>query len=424
MDIICYGDKMIIVSKSDRLNGSVKICGSKNAVLPIMAACLAVDGKTVLKNVPDLADVHNMIKILNSLGCDVNIEDGTFIINNTVKEFITPFELVNKLRASFILCGPMLAKYKKIRISLPGGCQIGTRPVDLHLKGFLKLGAEIEEGQGFIQLTCEKLHGSKICLDFPSVGATENLFIAATLAKGTTEIINAATEPEVVDLTNFLINCGADIKGIGTKELIINGVNELHGCTHEIIPDRIEAGTYMLAAAITGGSIEIEGVKSDALSPVTSKLREMGVDIIENESKIKLISTDELKCVNIKTMPHPGFPTDMQSQFCSVMCNATGTSVVTETVFENRFMHIGELLRMHADITIDGRNAVINGSRTLTGCEVNATDLRAGAALVIAGLAANGTTKISNSHYIDRGYENLVGKLQQLGANIYYKKMV
>ncbi len=415
---------MIIVSKSNNLKGTVDISGAKNAVLPIMAACLAVDGNTIIKNVPDLADVLNMSRILKSLGCDIQAKYNTLIINNKVNEYIAPYELVNKLRASFIICGPMLAKYKKIRISLPGGCCIGTRPVDLHLKGFMQMGAQIEQGQGFIQLSSKKLQGAKICLDFPSVGATENLLIAATLAQGTTQIINAATEPEIVDLCNFLIECGAKISGTGTKELTICGVDKLHSCTHSVIPDRIEAGTYMIASAITGGSVELNNISADMLNPVSSKLREMGVKVQEYGNKIKVCSDGMLKSVNIKTMPHPGFPTDMQSQFCALMCNAVGTGVITETVFENRFMHIAELLRMHADIRVEGRNIVINGTGSLVGCEVAASDLRAGAALVIAGLSATGTTKITNSSYINRGYENIVGKLQNLGANIEYKTLI
>ncbi len=411
---------MIIVSKSNSLNGTVNISGSKNSVLPIMAACLAVDGKTVIKNVPDLADVIYMQKILRSLGCDIDAYNNTFVIDNKVNEYVAPYELVNKLRASFIICGPMLARHKKIKICLPGGCCIGTRPVDLHLKGFLQMGVQIEQGQGFIELTCKKLYGAKICLDFPSVGATENLLIAATLANGTTQIINAATEPEIVDLCNFLIKCGAKISGVGTKEITICGVKKLYGCTHKVIPDRIEAGTYMIASAITGGSVQLNNIGGDMLSPVSSKLREMGVTVEEYDNKIRVCSNGILKSVNIKTMPHPGFPTDMQSQFCALMCNTHGTGVITETVFENRFMHIGELLRMHADIRVEGRNVVINGTRSLVGCEVVASDLRAGAALVIAGLSAQGTTKICNSSYINRGYENFVGKLQNLGANIEY----
>ena len=242
---------MIIVSKSDNLKGNVKISGAKNAVLPIMAACLAVDGKTVIENVPELDDVINMVRLLEHFGCCVEFKNNTITINNQVNKYIAPYEIVSKLRASFIVCGPMIAKYKKIRISLPGGCCIGSRPVDIHINGFSKLGATIEQGQGYIQLTCNKLNGAKICLDFPSVGATENLIIAATLSGGITEIINAATEPEVVDLCNFLNNCGARIEGIGTNEIIVTGVNSLHGCTYRIIPDRIEAGTYMIAAAIS-----------------------------------------------------------------------------------------------------------------------------------------------------------------------------
>ena len=421
--IILSGDiKMIVVSKSEKLRGNVDVCGSKNAALPIMAACMAVCGKVELNNIPQLLDVKNMADILSFMGCEVELSCHRMtVVSDNVNNLISPFELAGTLRASFLICGPLLARYGKVRMSLPGGCRIGSRPVDLHIKGFASMGATMEHGNGFIQLSCDKLQGADIYLDFPSVGATENILIAACLANGKTVITNAATEPEVADLANFLIKCGANISGVGTEQLTIYGVERLSGCSYSIIPDRIEAGTFMIASAITGGDVTVTGVDCAALSPVISKLREMGVDVTDNygerHNSVRVVG-GELNCVNIKTMPHPGFPTDMQAQFCALMCKANGTGVITETIFENRFMHVGELMRMHADITIDGRNAVINGSKPLIGCNVSSTDLRAGAALVIAGLVADGVTTVDNAHYIDRGYEDFVQKLQSLGANI------
>lgn len=415
---------MIVVNGNCTLNGEVDVSGSKNAVLPIMAATLAVDGTTVIENVPKLDDVKNLCSIFEFMGCDIKYENHKLYICSSINNFFPPKELVNRLRASFIICGPVLAKYKKIRISMPGGCKIGARPIDLHLKGFEKLGAQIYEGEGYIELKCDRLTGSKICLDFPSVGATENLLIASCLAEGKTEIINAATEPEVTDLAKFLVKCGAHINGIGTNELEIVGVEKLKSCKYSIIPDRIEAGTFMLAAAVTGGSIRINSVDTDSLTSITSKLKEMGADINEYSNSLKIDCNRQLNCVNIKTMPHPGFPTDMQSQFCSLMCNCSGTGIITETVFENRFMYINELLRMHAQITLEGRNAIIKGSSKLIGCDVYASDLRAGAALVIASLCAKGKTNIFKSSYINRGYENFVEKLKCLGADIYFDNSI
>lgn len=410
---------MIVVSKSDKLYGTLNVSGAKNAVLPILAACIATDGINIIKNVPNISDVKNMINILQHLGCSVDMQGNKISVNCNINRFWVPDELINKLRASFVICGPMLAKFGKIKISLPGGCRIGARPVDLHLKGFKLLGADIEEGNGFIKLFCKKLRGNKICLDFPSVGATENLMIAASLAVGTTHIINAATEPEIHDLSKFLCSCGAKIKGAGTKEIIIEGVEQLKASNHSVMADRIEAGTYMIAASVTGGEVQLDGINCEFVNPLISKLTDMGVCVIENNNGITVKSDGKLESVNIKTMPHPGFPTDMQSQFCSMLCNSKGTGIITETVFENRFMHVGELLRMHADICIEGRNAIITGVKSLVGCDVTAHDLRSGAALVIAGLCAQGTTRIFNEHYIERGYDNFVEKLKKLGADIY-----
>lgn len=413
----------IIVSTSKNLKGNVKISGSKNAALPIIAASIAVSGKTVLKNIPELSDVSSMIDILKSLGCEIKKGDNELeIVSDNINNLISPYEMVIKLRASFLVSGAMLARFGYARISQPGGCAIGSRPVDLHLKGFALMGATINKGDGYIELSAKRLKGASIYLDFPSVGATENLLVAASLAQGQTEIINAATEPEVADLARFLVSCGADIKGVGTEHITINGTDTLNSCEYSIIPDRIEAGTYMIASAITGGEILVDNILTEHLTSVTAKLKEMGVGITEGEHSILVVSNGEILPVDIKTMPHPGFPTDMQSLFSSLMCYANGTSIITETIFENRFMHMGELSRMHASIRIDGRSAVIKGGTSLDGAEVNATDLRAGAALVLAGLSAKGTTKISNAQLIDRGYENFTHKLQSLGAYVEYIK--
>lgn len=411
----------IIVSTSENLRGSVQISGSKNSALPVIAAAIAVSGKTSIKNIPSLSDVASMLDILVSLGCNIHREsDRVEIVSDKINNLIAPYDMVLRLRASFLVSGAMLARFGYARISQPGGCAIGSRPVDLHLKGFALMGADISKGCGYIELSAKKLSGAVIYLDFPSVGATENLMIAACLANGQTEIVNAATEPEVADLAKFLVSCGADIKGVGTEHIIIKGKDTLKGCEYSIIPDRIEAGTYMIAAAITRGNIDVMNICSEHLTPVTAKLKEMGVCVTDNEESIHVCGSKEILPVSIKTMPHPGFPTDMQSLFASLMCYASGTSMITETIFENRFMHLAELSRMHANIRIDGRSAVIEGTRSLDGASVMATDLRAGAALALAGLNASGYTKISNAQLIERGYEDFVGKLQNLGANIEY----
>lgn len=420
--ILFLGDFiMIVVSKSGPLKGFVDICGAKNAALPIMAACIAVEGCVCLENLPVLSDTDNMALIIEDLGGSIKNTGHTCeVCCDGVNEASAPEKLTRLLRGSFLVCGPLLARMGSARVALPGGCRIGARPVDLHIKGFTALGADVEYDNGYVILSADKLRGSEIYLDFPSVGATENILIAATLAEGRTVITNAATEPEVADLALFLTKCGAKISGIGTEQLVVDGVEELHGCRHNIIGDRIEAGTYMIASAITGGDVTVCGADSASLNPVISKLREMGAGITESDTGIRVVG-GELKTVNIKTMPHPGFPTDMQAQFSALMCIAQGTGVITETVFENRFMHISELMRMQADITIDGRSAVISGKKILTGCKVTSQDLRGGAALVLAGLAADGITCVENSSLIERGYENFVPKLQSLGAEIEYR---
>ena len=410
-----------VIKQSLGLKGSVKISGSKNAVLPIMAASLLCNEKIVLNNVPELKDVKIMKCILEDVGMTIEWDkDAEKIICQTEKIDKTEaeYDLVVQMRASFLVVGAILSREGYVKIPFPGGCAIGTRPIDLHLKGFSAMGAEINQKHGFIELKANKLVGNKIYLDFPSVGATENIMIAAALAEGQTIIENPALEPEVVDLANFLNKMGADIKGAGTETIKINGVKQLNGTIHEIIPDRIEAGTYMIAGAISRGDILIENIIADHLKPITAKLKETGTVVEETESGLRVYTSEKIKSVDIKTMPYPGFPTDMQAEFMSLMSVSDGTSIMVETVFENRYMHAGELNKMGADIKIDGRTAVVEGVKKLMGTQVKATDLRAGAGLVLAALVAEGTTEISDIYHIDRGYCKLEQKLKGLGVNI------
>ncbi len=410
-----------IVSGGRRLSGNIKVSGAKNAVLPIIAASLLGTTSSRLEEIPDLEDVRTICEVIGHLGVKVSTaEAGTLAVDSAdITCCEAPYELVRKMRASFLVMGPLLARAGQAKISLPGGCAIGTRPIDLHLKGFEALGAEIVLGHGFIEArTPTRLKGARIYLDFPSVGATENIMMAASLAEGQTILENPAEEPEIVDLANYLNAMGGKIRGAGTNVIRIEGVKELRGTTHAVVPDRIEAGTYMVAAAITGGDIWLENALSEHLKPVTAKLKEAGVIIEEKIDGVRVRGGGTLKAVDVKTLPYPGFPTDMQSQFMALMTVASGTSVITETVFENRFMHVDELKRMGANIKIEGRSAVVEGMPHLTGCPVKATDLRAGAALVLAGLVAEEKTEISCIHHIDRGYEHMAEKLTALGADI------
>ena len=412
----------IVVTGGKRLEGTIKISGAKNAVLPIIAASLLGTSPTTLEEIPNLEDVHTITEVLGHLGVKYNWQEPNVLKldSSHISAYEAPYELVRKMRASFLVMGPLLARLGQARISLPGGCAIGTRPIDLHLKGFEALGAEITLGHGYIEAKAPRgLTGAQIYLDFPSVGATENIMMAATLAKGLTILENPAEEPEIVDLANFLNAMGAKVRGAGTKVIRIEGVPELRGATHAVIPDRIEAGTYMVAAAMTGGDVRLENVLCEHLKPVIAKLKEAGVTIEEDVDSVRVRASGPLKAVDIKTLPYPGFPTDMQAQFMAMMTIVNGTSVITETVFENRFMHVDELKRMGANIKIEGRSAVVEGVSHLTGCPVKATDLRAGAAMVLAGLVARGQTEVGCIHHIDRGYENLVEKLRSLGADIY-----
>ncbi|QHW32563.1 UDP-N-acetylglucosamine 1-carboxyvinyltransferase [Paenibacillus rhizovicinus] len=411
----------IIVRGGKRLSGTVRVSGAKNAVLPILAATLlAKDGESVIHDVPFLDDVQTIQQVLSALGGKLTYDNETMRISaENLVSFEAPYEWVRKMRASFLVMGPLLARLGRARISLPGGCAIGTRPIDQHLKGFEAMGAEIALGQGFIEARTEgKLKGAKIYLDFASVGATENIMMAAVLADGTTTIENAAKEPEIVDLANYLNAMGAIVRGAGTGIIRIEGVESLSGVSHTVIPDRVEAGTYMIAAAMTGGDVHIEGAIGDHLAPVISKLQEMGVAITETDIGIRVTAAKKLKSVDVKTLPYPGFPTDMQSQMMALLMVSEGTSIVTETVFENRFMHVEEFQKMNAHIKVDGRTAIVSGGTKLTGAKVTATDLRAGAALVCAALCADGESEITGIHHVDRGYVDITGKLASLGADI------
>ncbi|MBM7648370.1 UDP-N-acetylglucosamine 1-carboxyvinyltransferase [Bacillus ectoiniformans] len=411
----------IIVRGGQRLNGTVKVEGAKNSVLPVIAATLlAGKGKSIIRDVPTLSDVYTINEVLRHLNCVVKFENNTVEVDASNELFVeAPFEYVRKMRASVLVMGSLLARTGKARVALPGGCAIGSRPIDQHLKGFEAMGAKVRVENGFIDAEVNgRLKGAKIYLDFPSVGATENIMMAAALAEGTTVLENSAKEPEIVDLANLLNRMGGKVVGAGTETIRIEGVEQLQGADHAIIPDRIEAGTFMTAAAITGGNVLIEGAVTEHMSSVTSKLKEMGVQVIEEENGLRVIGPEKLKAVDIKTMPHPGFPTDMQSQMMALMLKAEGTSVITETVFENRFMHVEEFRRMNANIKIEGRSVIINGPATVQGAEVAATDLRAGAALILAGLIGEGYTRVTELKHLDRGYVNFHGKLAALGADI------
>lgn len=412
----------ILVRKSAPLEGTVKIDGAKNAALPIIAASLLGTEPIVLEDVPNLVDVKIILKVLESLGAKVEFlsENRVSIDSSNINSFVTDRSLMEKMRASFLVMGPLLARFGRADAFLPGGCAIGSRPIDLHLKGFKILGALIEEEPDKVSARCERLYGDTIYLDFPSVGATQNIMMAATLARGETIIENAAMEPEIVDLGNFLNKMGAKISGAGTSTIRIIGVEKLGGTVHTIIPDRIEAATFMLAAAITGGKVVVQNCISNHIKPVIAKLKETGAYVVvnEDEDSIFVKGSDKIKGTDIKTLPYPGFPTDVQAQFMAYLCVCEDQAKVTETVFENRFMHVDELNKMGAIIATSGKEARIAGVRKLVGAEVNATDLRAGAALVLAGLVAEGTTTIGNIYHIDRGYNDFVGKMKSLGANI------
>ena len=414
--------RKILINGNKRLEGEVQISGAKNAALAILAATILVPGKITIRNVPNLLDVITFIRVLRALGIRAEYsgsQPNTVEVWNDNVKHVAPYELVTKMRASFFVIGPILARKGLAKIPLPGGCAIGSRPVNLHIKGLEVLGATVKMEHGFVIVSASKLKGGKVYLDFPSVGATESIMMAATLAEGETIIENAAQEPEIVDLANFLNKAGGRVSGGGTEEIRMRGGRELWALEYKIIADRIEAGTYMTAAAITKGDVLVKGIQPEFIEATTRKLQEAGVKIQIKNDEVRVSAINGLRATDIKTMPYPGFPTDMQSQFTSLLCLARGTSVVTETVFENRFMHVPELNRMGAEIKLEGQSAIVNGVGVLSSAPVKVSDLRAGAALIVAGLAARGETTIEDrDHHIERGYENLKGKLSGLGADI------
>ena len=415
-------DQLLLIRGGVPLRGRVRVNGSKNASLPIMAATLLTDESTVIEDVPNLLDVSSMIAVLKGLGASVDYRPGQgrlWVTPGSLQQASLPVELAGRMRASFLVLGPLLARRKKVRIPLPGGCAIGSRPVDLHLKGLSALGARFHIEKGLVEGASDGLQGARIYLDFPSVGATENIIMAAALARGTTILENAATEPEIVDLANCLNSMGAQIVGAGTSRIRIEGVPELGGTRHVVIPDRIEAGTLLLAGVITGGSVIVEHVIPDHLKALLAKLAEAGAKVEElGPSTIKASAGERIAAVDLKTMPYPGFPTDLQPQFMSLLALAEGTSVVVETVFENRFRHVEGLNSMGAQIKVEGRQAVIHGRPALTGAPVSATDLRGAAALLLAALAAQGETKLNEVHHLWRGHCGLEERLALLGARI------
>ena len=408
-----------IIKGSNKLEGKVKISGSKNAALPIIAASILNAGKTTLYNVPNIHDTQMMFEILKNLGGKVEKKNNKIIIDTSkIKKYEISEDLMRQMRSSVILAGSLIGKYQKAIFSYPGGCDIGTRPIDLHLKGFEKLGINITKNYGNISCICDKIVGEKIDLDFPSVGATENIMLASCLGEGTTQINNSAREPEIIDLQNFLNKMGAKIQGAGSNKIQIEGVKKLNDVSYNIMPDRIETGTFLCAAAMSQGNIIIENTNINHITPIISKLEEANCKLELEKDKIELKAPKKLKALEIRTMPYPGFPTDMQSIFVSMLTIAKGTSIIVENIFESRYKFTQELIRMGAKITIEGKSAIVKGTRKLYGANVNATDLRGGAALVLAGIVAKGETTIENIEYILRGYENLNKKLENLGVNI------
>lgn len=408
-----------IVKPIDELRGEIRVSGAKNGVLPLMAAALLATKKCEIDDVPNLKDVDLMVKIIEHLGAKVSRNGKKMEISTPeIANNEAPYEYVSKMRSSFDVMGPLLARTGLARVPLPGGCQIGDRPIDLHLKGFEALGAQVEIGYGFVQAKAEKLKGARVFLDFPSVGATKNIMMAAVRAEGITYIDNAAKEPEIVDLANFLVKLGANISGAGTDSIKITGVEELGGANHIVLPDRIVAGTYLIMAAMHKSDIVVRNIEKSHLSPVIAKLRECGVEIVENGDSLRVISTGKLKAVDITTLPHPGFPTDLQAPFMSLLCLADGNSTLTENLFENRFLQVPELARMGAKIRLEGHSAIITGNMHFQGAQVRATDLRAGAALILAGLSATGETHIHDIYHIDRGYNQIEVELKSLGIEI------
>ena len=415
-------DKIIVKGGNTRLKGTVEIEEAKNAVLPLLAATLLPsEGEIILRNVPILSDVYMMNNLVDHLGVDLEFSEESKTVHAQAAAKVktkAPYEFVSKMRASIVVMGPILARNGHARVSMPGGCSIGSRPIDLHLRGFELMGAEITQEAGYIEAKAEKLRGAHIYLDFPSVGATQNLMMAATLAEGTTTLENAAREPEIVDLANWLNKMGANVKGAGTDTIIIKGVEKMHGANHAVVQDRIEAGTFMVAAAMTQGDVLIKDAVREHNRPLISKLIEMGVEFVQEEEGLRVLGPETLKATNVKTLPHPGFPTDMQSQMTAAQAIAKGESTMIETVFENRFQHLEEMRRMGLTVDITRNTAIIQGTRKLQGAQVKSTDLRASAALILLGMVAQGQTTVRKLSHLDRGYYRFHEKLKSLGADI------
>jgi UDP-N-acetylglucosamine 1-carboxyvinyltransferase len=409
----------LVIEGGHRLNGEVRISGAKNAALPIMCASILTEEVLHLGNLPDMHDVATMVKLLQQMGVVVEFSEQQARFNGAaLNKPEAPYDMVKTMRAAILVLGPLLTRFGEARVSLPGGCAIGSRPVDLHIKGLIAMGAEIHIEHGYIHATAKRLHGARICFDLISVTGTENLMMAAVLADGITVLENAAREPEVVDLANCLIAMGANIEGAGSDKITIVGVDKLHGASYNVMPDRIESGTFLVAAAATGGCITLTHARADILDSVLDKLREAGATVEVSGDRIRLEMTGRPKAVNLRTAPYPAFPTDMQAQFMALNAIAEGSSIVVETIFENRFMHVQELQRLGAQIDIEGNTAVIQGCETLEGATVMATDLRASASLVIAGMVAKGETTVDRIYHLDRGYEHIEAKLSALGAKI------
>lgn len=414
-----------IIKGGNKLEGTVKISGSKNAALPIIAACILNKGKTTLYNVPNIQDTQMMYEIIKILGGNVQKKKNKIIVDTSkIDKYEIPDTLMHKMRSSVIIVGAIIGKYKTATFSYPGGCDIGARPIDLHLKAFEKLGITITQNYGNITCNCEKIIGNKIDLDFPSVGATENAILTSVLAEGKTTITNAAREPEIIDLQNFLNKMGAKVKGAGTDEIEIEGVKKLKEISYNIMPDRIETGTFLCLTAITGGKIKLEKTNPNHVTPVINKLEEAGCNIEIEKGTIKIEAPKKLKAIDIKTMPYPGFPTDMQSLMAATFTIAKGTTIIVENIFENRYKYTQELNKMGAKITVEGKSAIIRGTRKLYGATIRATDLRGGAALVLAGLVAKGTTVVENIEYILRGYEDFDKKIRALGGDIEISRVI
>jgi UDP-N-acetylglucosamine 1-carboxyvinyltransferase len=414
------GEPRLVVRGGRRLAGTVVVSGAKNSALKLMAASLLAPGVSVLHNVPDIQDVRTMQEVLEYLGAVVEFDEGTMSVDTTeVQSHVAPYDLVQRMRASIQIMGPLVARFGQAKVAMPGGCNLGPRKIDIHLRGLAEMGGVVRSDHGFVEVTAEKLRATNIFLDYPSVGATENLIMAAVLAEGTTTLENAAREPEIVDLCKFLVSMGADIEGAGSSTVRVNGVEEMHPAEHTVLGDRIEAGTFLIAGAVTGGEVDVTGISPHVLELFLFKLRSVGVQVVENTRSIRASGDPcAYKAADVATLPYPGFPTDLQAQMMVLLSIAKGVSVVTENVFESRFGFVDELIRLGAEIRVDGNHAVVNGERALTGAIVRCPDLRAAAALATAGLVAEGCTELREVQHLDRGYERFEEKLRALGAEV------